>query len=213
MQSSNKIAVIGAIIGLLTLAVTIHPALAGGGISDPSNSTTVATGDTTTPITTPTPVPTLPSAPTPTNTSTSIVPAQYNQSGSGVQVNYSGSSTLSPPSCNGGCVFAVTRVSPATDGSNHNLEAMVGVTIPIGSNDGGVGEVNRVNAEMHKYRSQHEIKLALSEKLSEALENGKMERAKVIAMMLAPLLGYKDYEALLIAVSSPKPTQPQIGNR
>jgi hypothetical protein len=90
---------------------------------------------------------------------------------------------------------------------------MVGVTIPIGSNDGGVGEVNRVNAEMHKYRSQHEIKLALSEKLSEALENGKMERAKVIAMMLAPLLGYKDYQALLIAVSSPKPTQPQIGTR
>ncbi len=90
---------------------------------------------------------------------------------------------------------------------------MVGVTIPIGTNDGGVGEVNRVNAEMHKYHTQHEIKLALSEKLAEALENGKIERAKVIAMMLAPLLGYKDYQALLIAVSSPKPTQPQIGNR
>jgi hypothetical protein len=196
MHLSNKIAVIGAIIGLFAFAVTTHPALAGGGINDPSNSSTVATGGTTIPITTPTPV-----------------PAQYNQSGSGVQVNYSGSSTLSPPSCNGGCVFAVTRASPTNTGSGANIEAMVGITMSLGSNDGGASELNRLNGEMHKYTTENQVKLALSEKLAEALESGKMERATIIAMNLAPMLGYKDYQLLLKAVASPKPTIPQMGTR
>jgi hypothetical protein len=213
MHLSNKIAVIGAIIGLFAFAVTTHPALAGGGINDPSNSSTVATGGTTIPINTPTPVPTLPSALTPITTSTSIVPAQYNQSGSGVQVNYSGSSTLSPPSCNGGCVFAVTRASPTNTGSGANIEAMVGITVSLGSNDGGASELNRLNGEMHKYTTENQVKLALSEKLAEALESGKMERATIIAMNLAPMLGYKDYQLLLKAVASPKPTIPQMGTR
>jgi hypothetical protein len=209
MRSSNKSAALGVVFGLLTFAVIAHPALAGGG--GDTSTPTVVSNDTSTPTTTPTS--TLTTTPTTSTTSTSsITPTtQYNQSG--LNVNWSGSSTLTPPSCNGGCVFAVTRASPTTSGSGTNLEAMLGVTIPIGSNDSGVGEVNRVNAEMLKYRTQHEIKLALSEKLAEALENGKMERAKVLAMNLAPLLGYKDYQSLLISVSSPKPTNPQIRNR
>jgi hypothetical protein len=76
-----------------------------------------------------------------------------------------------------------------------------------------MGEVNRLNAEMQKYRTQHEIKLALSEKLAEALENGKTERATIIAMNLFPMLGYKDYQSLLKAVSIPKTANLQIINR
>jgi hypothetical protein len=172
-----------------SLAVTAHPAFAGGGSgqSDSSTSSTITT------------------TPTNSTTSTSSIPTtQYNQQ-SGLQVNWSGSSSLSPPSCNGGCVFAVTRASPVTYGYGTNLEAMVGVILPIGSNDGGVGELNRLNGEMQKYRTEHEIKLALSEKLADALENQKMERATIIAMNLAPMLGYKDYHLLLRDVSIPKP--------
>jgi hypothetical protein len=188
MRSLNTIT--AAIIGLLSLAATANSALAGG--ADSSTPTAISTP--TTPI-----------------TSTSIAPAQFNQSG--VQVNYSGSSTLSPPSCNGGCVFAVTRASPTNTGSGANIEAMVGITMSLGSNDGGASEINRINGEMHKYTTENQIKMALSEKLAEALENGKMERATIIAMNLAPLLGYKDYRWLLMAVSSPKSTNPQIGKR
>lgn len=174
---------IAATIGLLALAATANSALAGGG-----DITAVS--------------------PTP---STAPIAAQFNQSG--VQVNYSGSSTLSPPSCNGGCVFAVTRASPANTGSGANIEAMVGITMSLGSNDGGAAELNRLNGEMHKYTTENQIKLALSEKLAEALENGKMERATIIAMNLAPMLGYKDYQLLLKAVASSKSTNPQMGNR
>ena len=83
---------------------------------------------------------------------------------------------------------------------------MVGIILPIGSNDGGAGEQNRLRVEMEKYRTEHEIRIALSEKLADALENRRMERATIIAMNLAPLLGYKDYHLLLKDVSIPKPT-------
>jgi hypothetical protein len=186
MRSSNTIA--AATIGLLALAATANSALAGGGDPTAVSPTPPTAGNTGTGIL----------------TSTAPLAAQFNQSG--VQVNYSGSSTLSPPSCNGGCVFAVTRASPTNTGSGANIEAMVGITMSLGSNDGGASELNRLNGEMHKYTTENQVKLALSEKLAEALESGKMERATIIAINLAPLLGYKDYHLLLRDVSIPKPT-------
>jgi hypothetical protein len=193
MQLSSKTTLTGVMIGLLAFAVTAHPAFAGGSTSD--NSIIPST---------------IPSSPN-TSVSTAPIAAQYNQSG--LQVNYSASSTLSPPSCNGGCVFAVTRASPTNTGSGTNIEAMMGITMSLSTNDGGVSELNRLNGEMHKYTTENQIKMALSEKLAEALENGKIERATIIAMNLAPMLGYKDYQSLLKAVSTSKTTNPQIGNR
>jgi hypothetical protein len=178
MHSPTKTILMGAIICPLVLILTAHPAFAGGG-----------TGDSSIPVLT-TPVTTTPSSSIPTQ---SVIPLQVTQQSIS---NWNGSS-LTPPSCNGGCFFAVTKATPATYGSGTNIEAIVGVTIPIGSNDGGVGEINRLNAEMQKYRSEYEMKLALSEKLADAIENGKMERAKIIAMNLAPLMGYKNYQLLL----------------
>jgi hypothetical protein len=206
MQSSNKTAATGVMIGLLSFAATAHPAVAGGSPIDnstPSNNPTpITTGDNSISSNSPTIITT----PINSTTSTSTTPInQYNQQ-SGLQVNWSGSSSLTPPSCNGGCVFAVTRASPVTYGSGTNVEAMLGVIMPIGTNDGGAGEQNRLRVEMEKYRTEHEIRIALSEKLADALENRKMERATIIAMNLAPLLGYKDYHLLLRDVSSPKPT-------
>ena len=128
---------------------------------------------------------------------------QVNQQSGVVQFsNWGSSSTLTPPNCSGGCAFAVTRVSASGSGSPGNVEAIAGITWQLGSNDGGAGELNRLNGEMTKYRTEHEVKLALSEKLAEALENGKVQRAIIIAMNLAPMLGYKDYRLLLKDVSS-----------
>lgn len=202
MQLLNTIAPV--IIGLLAFAVTTYPALAGGGTGENPTPADSSMQTTTSSIT--------PSSSTPLGLSNSVT--QVNQQSGIVQVaNWGGSSNLTPPSCNGGCFFAVTRATPATYGSGANVEAVVGVTIPLGSTDGGAAELNRLNGEMQKYRTEHEVKLALSEKLADALENGKMERATIIAMNLAPMLGYKDYQLLLKAVSSSKSTNPPIGTR
>jgi hypothetical protein len=202
MQSLNKIAaVVGAIIGFLALTVTAYPANAGS-----TDNTIPTTG--TPPITTGGTI--IPPSSTPPALNSSV--NQFNQQSGGIQLN-GYSNTLTPPNCNGSCFFAVTRASPTTSGSGANIEVMLGVSIPLGSNDGGAAEINRLRGEMEKYRTEHEIKLALSEKLAEALENGKTERATIIAMNLAPMLGYKDYQLLLKAVSTSKTTNPQIGNR
>lgn len=202
MKSSNKTVSAGAMIGLLAVAVVAHPAFAGGELVNNTSQNTNPTSIT--PIDNSTPPGNIGGTIIPNGSTTSLT--QVSQQSGIVQVaNWGGSSTLSPPSCNGGCFFAVTKATPATYGSGTNLEAMIGVTIPIGSSDGGMGEVNRLNAEMQKYRTESEIKIALSEKLADALENRKMERATIIAMSLAPLLGYKDYRLLLRDVSTPKP--------
>ncbi|WP_309728188.1 hypothetical protein [Chamaesiphon sp. OTE_75_metabat_556] len=225
MQSQNKKAGTGAIVGILFLFVTAYPTFAADNTTDNSNSTAsntsnpqVTTGDSSTTTAGVTSQTTtggiiIPSSSTSTASTLSTVSTASSSTLATQVTSWSSSSTLSPPTCNGGCIFAVTRVSPTNSGSGTNLEAVVGITIPIGSNDNGAGEVNRLNAEMQKYRTEHEIKLALSEKLAEALESGRMERARVIAIMLAPLLGYKDYQSLLIVISSPKPTNLQIGKR
>jgi hypothetical protein len=186
MQSPTKIVLMGVIIYPLAILLTTPSAIAGGdGTSSPTNTpSSVITTD-------------------PNNSFT-----QVNQQSGIVQVaNWNGSSNLAPPTCTGGCFFAVTRVTPTTYGSGHNTEALIGITLPIGSNDNGIGEVNRVNAEMQKYRTENDAKLALSEKLSEALENCKTERARIIALLLAPMLGYKDYQSLLATISKPNHSQ------
>jgi hypothetical protein len=180
MSTPTKIVFMGVIFYPLVMMFTTNLVYAGGG-SPPTG-------------TTPTPDPINPI----TSTNPGIVQV----------ANWGGSSNnLAPPNCNGGCFFAVTRFAPTNYGSNGNLEAIVGITLPIGSNDNGIGEVNRINAEMQKYRTENEAKLALSEKLAEALENCRTERSKIIAMMLAPMLGYRDYQLLLTAVTKPSYNQ------
>lgn len=189
MQSPIKIVLMGVFIYPLAILLTTPSAIAGGGPDTSPTSTT--------------------SAPTNVTTSDSNTTfTQVNQQSGIVQVaNWNGSSNLAPPNCTGGCFFAVTRITPTTYGSGQNAEALIGITLPIGSNDNGIGEVNRISAEMQKYRTEHDAKLALSEKLSEALENCKTERARVIALLLAPMLGYKDHQTLLNTVSKPNHNQ------
>lgn len=189
MQSQTKIVLMGVLIYPLAVLLTTPSAIAGGGLTTNSTSTT-----------------TSPTSITTSDPNTTFT--QVSQQSGIVQVaNWNGSSNLAPPNCTGGCFFAVTRITPTTYGSGQNAEALIGITLPIGSNDNGIGEVNRVNAEMQKYRTEHEAKLALSEKLSEALENCKIERARVIALLLAPMLGYKDHQTLLNTVSKPNHNQ------
>lgn len=207
MQSSNKLVIVGAMLGFLAF-VMAHPALAGGAVDTYVPTTVPTKVDNSNPQSTT--GSTIPSSSIPSTLNNSV--NQFNQQSGGIQFN-GYTSTLTPPNCNGGCFFAVTRASPATYGSGTNIEAVVGVNIPLGSTDGGIGEVNRLNAEMQKYRTEYEMKLALSEKLAEALENGKTERAIIIAMNLAPMMGYKDYQSLLKAVSTSKSTNSQIINR
>ena len=191
MHSSIKTAVIGATMCPLILLSIANPVLAGG-------------GDGTTPAAA-TP-PTAEPAPSGTSGSNNLAtPVQVSQQ----SYNWSGSSSLVPPNCSTACGFVVARMSPSNFGASTNFEAIVGVTIPFGSTDGGVGELNRINGEAQRFRTEHDTKLALSRELAEALRNGDKPKAILIAMDLAPMLGYKTYQLLLKELSD---SQPVVNN-
>ena len=206
MYSSAKIVLLGAMICPLSVISNANPVLAGGSdgsiLTAPATSTNSAippsnqiASDSIIPV---------------TATSNNIVnPQQVNQQFS----NWGSSSNLVPPSCNTGCAFAVTRVSPSSYGTSPNLELLVGVTVPFGSTDGGMAELNRINGEMQRFRTEHDTRLSLSRELSEALRNGDMAKAKLLAMDLAPMLGYKTYQSLLAELSNsqPKIEPPLLG--
>ena len=82
---------------------------------------------------------------------------------------------------------------------SNQLESVIGVIIAIDSPERANSETNRMVVEIKKSKNEYEIKLALGEKLADAIELGKMERAKIVAMLLAPLLG-KTHNQLLAEI-------------
>ena len=200
MHPSVKLALLGLASCPLALILTTSPVLAGGGdVSAPTTTlpSTQVASDTTTPLSNTTPL------------NSTVNPIQVNQQFS----NSGNTSNLIPPSCNTGCAFGIVRLSPSNYGTSPNWEVMAGVTIPFGSTDGGVAELNRINGETQKFRTEHDTRLALSRELSDAIKNGDMVKAKLIAMDLAPMLGYKSYQLLLAELSNPQPKidNPRLG--
>jgi hypothetical protein len=67
---------------------------------------------------------------------------------------------------------------------------------------GGAPEDKQMEAQRQLSKAQseslaQESTVSLSEKLADAIEHQKYERATLLAMMLAPRLGYKDHLQLL----------------
>ena len=159
-----------------------------------------------TPQPTPTPTPQIPEvSPTPQSAaSLTVTPTTLLQTGTNNFANVnSNTGTLNYPNCNSSCFFGILRTTPNTNNFSgtisNQLEAVIGVIIAIDSPERANAETNRMIIEIQKSKSEYEIKLSLGEKLADALELGKMERAKIIAMLLAPLIG-KTHTQLLAEI-------------
>ena len=162
------------------------------------------------PITMPEPIPTpTPKSPetvlTPQSAgSLTVTPTTLLQNGTNNFANVnSNTGVLNYPNCSSSCFFGILRTTPNTNNFSgtisNQLEAVIGVIIAIDSPERTNSETNRMVVEIQKSKNEYEIKLALSEKLADAIELGKMERAKIIAMLLAPLLG-KTHTQLLAEI-------------
>jgi hypothetical protein len=143
---------------------------------------------------------TTPSTLTPPGTN-EILPAaatsSINQQAGVIQNNGLGSyGSLSYPSCSGVCVFAIGRTT-RTGNADPNVEAVVGVVWQINSPENTQAQNARILAETQRDSLNNQTTLALVEKLAEAIETDKPERANAIAIVLAPRLGYSDYRQLL----------------
>ena len=125
--------------------------------------------------------------------SLTVTPTTLLQNGTNNFANVnSNTGALNYPNCSSSCFFGILRTTPNNNLSgtiSNQLEAVIGVIIAIDSPERANSETNRMVVEIQKSRNEYEIKLALGEKLADAIELGKMERAKIVAMLLAPLLG------------------------
>lgn len=176
---------------LLFSSIGVKPSLAGG--TDISGTTSISNSGT---------APANQSA-----TSLSVTPTTLLQTGTNNYASVNSSAgALGYPNCSGTCAFAIGRVSPSqnTYGSTSNtsqFEAVFGIVHSFNSPDQTNAETNRLLVEIQKYRNDQEIITGLSEKLADAIESGKYERANIIAIILAPKLG-KDYQTLLREVKA-----------
>jgi hypothetical protein len=134
---------------------------------------------------------------------TSISPIEN----AGTQINQfnSGSfSNLTIPNCAGGCAYSTIRLAPGSSATPQNIEAVVGVTWQFNSPELAQNQVNRTIAELQKYKTEYEIIDALSIQLANAIENSQFERARIIAIVLAPKVGYPDYRLYLQKITNGK---------
>lgn len=144
------------------------------------------------------------SAPTETDGSNTIPQDTTSIQQNGLQVNgfnsFNGfTNPLTPPSCSKQlCGFIMLRNTPYGSESNAGIVFQLG-----GSSEDTQAESQRLFAIAQKEKLDQESTVILIEKLAEAIETKKMERAKLYAISLAKRLGYADYRQLLSDTSSP----------
>jgi hypothetical protein len=115
-----------------------------------------------------------------------------NQQADFIQNNGSSFSSLTYPNCQGACIFAIGRTN-----SRQSWEAVAGVVWQISSPENTQAETHRLTAQSERDKLERDSTIILVEKLSDAIESGKTERANLLAIILAKRLGYSDYQRLL----------------
>jgi hypothetical protein len=100
--------------------------------------------------------------------------------------------SLNYPSCSGVCVFAIGRTT-RTSNADPSIEAVWQINSPENTQ----AQNARILAETQRDSLNNQTTLVLVEKLAEAIETNKPERANAIAIILASRLGYSDYRQLL----------------
>ena len=144
------------------------------------------------------------SAPAGTDASNAIPQDTTSIQQNGVQVNgfnsFNGFTTpLTPPQCHKQwCGYLMHRITP------YGSETDAGIFFQLGgSSEDTQAESQKLLAIAQKEKLDQESTVILIEKLAEAIETKKMERAKLYAMSLAKRLGYTDYRQLLNDINSP----------
>ena len=138
-----------------------------------------------------------------TAASLTVTPTTLQQTGNNNFANVNSNvGALNYPNCSSSCFFGIVRTSPINNFNgtiSNQLEAVIGFVISLDSPEKANAETNRLLVEIQKNRSEYEILEALGLKLSDAIEEGKLERANIIAIILAPRLG-KTHTQLLAEV-------------
>jgi hypothetical protein len=136
---------------------------------------------------------------------TNIIPTEVNgisqPLSSIIQVN-NGSAGVG--GCGGGCAYFNIRAVPSTTGFGATtlIEGSTGFVWQFGSAEAAQSQAIRLTSELQKYKTEQEIIDYLSRQLADALESNRLDRARIIAITLAPKIGYSNYRLLLRTITS-----------
>jgi hypothetical protein len=142
----------------------------------------------------------------PSINTTNIIPTEVNgvsQPLSGIiQVNNGSSAGVG--GCGGGCAYFNIRAVPGTTGVGATtlIEGSTGFVWQFGSAEAAQSQAIRLSSELQKYKTEQEIIDYLSRQLADALESNRLDRARIIAITLAPKIGYSNYQLLLRTITS-----------
>ena len=172
-------------LSIATILLTASAAWAGGEAPTSPASSTEPPSSNSSPPSTPETLPSI-----------SNIPSSYQQAGIINNSGVGGYGNLSTPSCNGLCVFAIGKTGRTSSGET-NREIVAGAIWQISSPENTYAQAARLQAEVQRDSLNNQTTLVLTERLAEAIEKNKPERANAIAIILAPRLGYKNYQDLL----------------
>lgn len=115
-----------------------------------------------------------------------------NQQADIIQNSGIGNNILRTPTCAGTCIFAITHMN-----NRNSIEAVAGVVWQLSSPQTTLANLQSDRAKVQNEKLIQESNTALAEKLADAIEEGKEERANLLAIILAKRLGYSDPQQLL----------------
>jgi hypothetical protein len=109
---------------------------------------------------------------------------------------------LNIPSCSGTCYALSIQTSPGGAGIAPSTELKFGFSFDLdrSERDRLAATATKVQAE-RKSASQQFI-AGLERELTDAIAQQRYERARILAIQLAPRLGYKDYRLYLLKISA-----------
>jgi hypothetical protein len=117
-----------------------------------------------------------------------------------------GFNSLSPPCNSKICLFTLIKnlYRNSSQNSFQETEILGGVVWQLGgSSQDTLAEATKLKTIAETEKIDQETTLNLTEKLAEAIESNKIERAKLYAISLAKRLGYADYHQLLKEIITP----------
>lgn len=109
---------------------------------------------------------------------------------------------LNIPSCQGTCYSLSIQTSPGGAGIAPSTDLKFGISLDFDrtERDRLSAAATKVQAE-RKSASQQFI-AGLKRELTDAIAQQRYERARILAIQLAPKLGYKDYRLYLLKISA-----------
>ena len=109
---------------------------------------------------------------------------------------------LNLPSCPSTCYILSIQTSPGGAGIAPSTDLKFGISIEIDRTERDRLAAAATKAKAERKSASQQFIAGLERELTDAIAQQRYERARILAIQLAPRLGYKDYRLYLLKISA-----------